>query len=343
MSQPASDRVHLSVAEARTIALRALRGIGYDDADASVLADHMIDAACCGYEYSGLPKILQIAQNPRSKRPRTPIQPIHQTDASVLLDGGNHSGMVAMHHATTIAIDKAQRHGFALVGVTNSWMSGRSAYYVERMARADLIAIHTVGASSLVAPPGAARPALGTNPIAFGFPTAGEPLVVDVSAAAFPGTELDFYALLGLALPEGVALDKDGAPTTDAEAAKGGALLPFGGHKGFALAIALQALGVLAGSGRNASKDYGYLIIAMRPDLLVPLDTFKRELSDTLVRIKATPKQPGVDEIRLPSERAFRERALAASHGIVIDRSILQALRYLATQAEIDDDLADVD
>jgi LDH2 family malate/lactate/ureidoglycolate dehydrogenase len=343
MSRPPADRVHLPLAEARRIALRALRGIGYDKADATILADHMIDAACCGYEYSGLPKILQIAQNPRSKRPRTPIRPIHETEVSVLLDGGNHSGMIAMHHATTIAIDKAQRHGFALVGVTNSWMSGRSAYYVERIARADLIAIHTVGASSLLAPPGGARPALGTNPIAFGFPTMDEPLVIDVSAAAFPGTELDFHALLGLPLPEGVALDENGVPTTDAEAAKRGALLPFGEHKGFALAVAMQALGVLAGSGLNASKDYGYLIIAMRPDLLVPLDAFKRDLRDTLARIKATPKQPGVDEIRLPSERAFRERALAATHGIVIDRSILQALRYLATQAEIDDGMHDVE
>ena len=343
MNRSPPERVQLSLGEARTTALRALRGIGYDDGDASVLTDHLIDAACCGYEYSGLPKILQIAQNPRSKRPRTPIRPIHETDVSVLLDGGNNSGMVALQHATTIAIDKAQRHGFALVGVTNSWMSGRSAYYVERIARADLIAIHTVGASSLVAPPGASRPALGTNPIAFGFPTPGEPLVIDVSSAAFPGTELDFYALLGLPLPEGVALDENGAPTTDAEAAKRGALLPFGGHKGFALAIALQAMGVLAGSGLNAGKDYGYLIIALRPDLLVPLDTFKRDLGDTLARIKATPRQPGVDAIRLPSERAFRERALAASQGIVIDRSILQALRYLATQAEIDDDLADVE
>ena len=71
-----------------------------------------------------------------------------------LIDGGNQSGMLAMHHATDVAIAKACAHGFALVGVTNSWMSGRSAYYVERIARADLIGLHTVGSASLVAPPG---------------------------------------------------------------------------------------------------------------------------------------------------------------------------------------------
>jgi LDH2 family malate/lactate/ureidoglycolate dehydrogenase len=337
MSSAPPDRVHLDVEDARTLALRALSGIGYDDSEAAILADHMLDAALCGYEYSGLPKILQIAQNPKAKQPRTPIRPLHETDVSVLLDGGNNSGMIAMQHATGIAIAKAQQHGFALVGVTNSWMSGRSAYYVEQIARAGLIGVHTVGASSLVAPPGGARPALGTNPIAFGFPTLREPLVIDVSTAAFPGTELDFYVLLGLPLPEGVALDEQGKPTTDPEAAKRGSLLPFSGHKGFALALAMQALGVLAGSGRNANKDYGYLIIAMRPDLLVPLEAFRRELTETLDRIKATPLQPGIEAIRLPSERAFRERERALRQGIVIDRSIHQALRYFATQAEVED------
>jgi LDH2 family malate/lactate/ureidoglycolate dehydrogenase len=217
-----------------------------------------------------------------------------------------------------------------LVGVTNSWMSGRSGYYVERIARADLIGLHTVGSSSLVAPPGGARPAFGTNPIAFGFPTSGEPLVIDMSTAAFPGTELDFYVLLGLTLPEGVALDAQGRPTTDPVAAKRGSLLPFGGHKGFALALAMQALGALAGSGLNAAKDYGYLIIAFRPDLLLPLDDFKRELTATLARIKATPRQPGVAEIRLPSEGSFRERACRLREGIEIDGRILDRLVALA-------------
>ena len=173
------------------------------------------------------------------------------------------------------------------------------------------------------------------------FRRCDEPLVIDVSTAAFPGTELDFHVLLGLPLPEGVALDAYGNPTIDPTAAKRGALLPFGGYKGFALALAMQALGVLAGSGLNANKDYGYLIIAMRPDLLVPLDAFKRELTTTLERIKATPRQPGVDEIRLPSERAFRERERALREGIVIDRSIHQALLYFATQAALDDEPVD--
>jgi LDH2 family malate/lactate/ureidoglycolate dehydrogenase len=322
--------MRLSVTEARALALRALAAIGYNADDSAILADHMLDAALSGYEYSGLPKILQIAANPKAKRPRTPMRALHETEVSVLFDGGNNSGMLTMHHATHTAIVKARERGFALVGVTNSWMSGRSAYYVELIARADLIGIHTVGSASLVAPPGGARPALGTNPIAFGFPTLSDPLIIDVSTAAFPGSELDFFSLLGKQIPEGVAIDDQGRPTRDPEQAKRGALLPFGGYKGFALGLAMQALGVLAGSGLNAAKDYGYLVIAVKPDLMLPLDDFKRDLTEALERIKSTPRQSGMHEIRLPSERAFRERAQGLREGIVIDRKIHDALLAMA-------------
>ena len=329
MSLTKSERVHLSVDDARELVGAALNALGYESEQCKILCDHMLDAAMCGYEYSGLPKILQIADNPKRRQPTVDIQDIHATPVSALMDGGNHSGMLAMHYATDRAIAMAQVQGFALVGVTNSWMSGRSAYYVERIARNGLIGIHTVGSASLVAPPGASQPAFGTNPMAFGFPKEGDPLVIDVSTAAFPGTELDFYKMLGLTLPVGVALDAHGLPTTDPGAAKQGALLPFGGHKGFALGLAMQALGVLAGSGLNAAKDYGYLIIAMRPDLLLPLSDFKRDLSEMLAGIKAVPRQSGVTEIRLPFEKSLRMRERALREGIAIDGLVHQRLLTL--------------
>ena len=333
---PPRQRVHLTLAGARALSINAWRGAGYGATDAAVLTDHLLDAALCGYEYSGLPKILQVVGSPKHQQPVTPMRVLHETPVSALFDGGNRQGMLAMHHATGVAIAKAGEHGFALVGVNNSWMSGRSAYYAERIARAGLIALHTVGAASLVAPPGGTRAAFGTNPIAFGFPTEGEPLVIDIGTSAFPGTELGFYALLGLPLPEAAALDSNGVPTTDPAAAQRGALLPFGGpqaaHKGFALALAMQALAVLAGSGMSPARDYGYLLVVMRPDLLLPLADFKRELSALIARIRAVPCRPGVTGIRVPSERAFRERERRRVEGIEIDLAVQEALLALAGQ-----------
>lgn len=323
--QPADTtaRVHLSVAEARALAERAMRGIGYDAEEAWILADHVLDAALCGYEYSGLPKLLNVAEYPRLAAPRRPMRVVKETSVSVLLDGGNQSGMLGMYHATRAAIERAGAHGLALVAVSNIWMSGRSAYYVEMAARAGLVAIHTVAAPPSVAPLGGARPALGTNPIAFGFPLEGDPLVIDLGTSAFMGTDLQFRARLGTPLPEGVALDAEGRPTTDAAAARRGALLPFGGHKGYALALAMHALGVLCG---DTDQRAGYLVIAFKPDLFMPLEDYRRELADEIARIKATPRQAGVEEIRIPGERGYRERARLTREGIEIDRRIHDAL-----------------
>jgi L-2-hydroxycarboxylate dehydrogenase (NAD+) len=298
-----TERVRLSVAEARALAERAMRGIGYDPEEARILADHTLDAALCGYEYSGLPKLLNVAEHPRLAAPRGPLRVLRETSVSVLFDGGNQNGMVGMYHATRAAIERAKPHG--------------------------LIAVHTVAAHPLVVPLGGARPALGTNPIAFGFPMAGDPLVIDLGTSAFMGTDLQFRQRLDLPLPEGAAIDERGCPTTDAEAARRGALLPFGGHKGYALALAMHALGVLCGGAASPARD-GYLVIAFRPDLFVPLDDYERALAAEIAAIKATPRRDGVDEIRIPGERAYRERARRMREGLEIDRRIHDALRGLA-------------
>jgi LDH2 family malate/lactate/ureidoglycolate dehydrogenase len=325
----APDRVHLSVAEARERGECALRGIGYDAEEARIVADHVIDAALCGYEYSGLAKILNIPEHRRFKRSRQPIRVVRETEVSILLDGGNNVGMLAMYHAARAAIEKAAAHGVAVVGAFNSWMSGRSAYYCEMIANADLVGIHTASSARHVAPFGGAGPVLGTNPIAFGLPSAEGPVVLDMGTSAFMGTELALRERLGQLLPEGVAVDRNGHPTRDPRSAREGALLPFGGYKGFGLAFIIQALGVLAGSAMDPDKDDGYLFVVVKPDLLVPLDEFKREVAALIDRVKAVPRQPGVAEIRIPGERGFRSRERLMREGIEIDRLVYDALAAL--------------
>jgi len=323
------DRIHLSVAEARQHSERALRGIGYHPEEARIIADHVIDAALCGYEYSGLAKLLNIPEHRRFNRPRYPMKVLRETEVSTLYDGGNNVGMLVMYHAARAAIDKAAGRGIAVVGVTNSWMRWRSAYYLEMVANADLVGLHTAASARSVAPYGGTRPALGTNPIAFGMPSARGPVVLDMGTSAFMGTDLAYRARVGQLLPEGVAVDAEGRPTCDPAEARLGALLPFGGYKGFGLAFIVQALGVLAGSALDPDKDDGYLFVVMKPDLLIDPNEFKEQLSVLIDRIKANPRQPGVSEIRLPGERAFRSRDMALRDGIEIDRVVYEELKAL--------------
>jgi LDH2 family malate/lactate/ureidoglycolate dehydrogenase len=326
----ASDRIRLSVDEARALGERALLGIGYDGDEARIIADHVIDAALCGYEYSGLAKILNIPEHRRFAQPRRPIKILHETAVSALYDGGNNNGMVAMYHAARATIAKAAAHGIAIVGVTDSWMSGRSAYFVEMIARADLVAIHTASSGAAVAPHGGTRPVLGTNPIAFALPGGDGPLVLDMGTSAFMGTDLALRVRLGTPLPEGVAIDRDGRPTRDAEAARQGALLPFGGHKGFGLGLIVQAFGLLGGAAVIPGHDDGYVFIAFRPDLLVPLADLKRELGALIDRVKAVPPLPGFAEIRIPGEQSAKNRERLLREGLEIDRLVYDRLTALA-------------
>src|SRR6202035_4684720 len=112
-----SDRIHLSVAEAREHSERALGGIDYDADEARIIADHAIDAALCGYEYSGLAKLLNIPEHRRFKRPRYAMKVLRETELSTLYDGGNNVGMLAMYHAARAAIEKAKARGIRVGGV----------------------------------------------------------------------------------------------------------------------------------------------------------------------------------------------------------------------------------
>jgi LDH2 family malate/lactate/ureidoglycolate dehydrogenase len=317
------DRIKLSVAEARDLAEGALRGIGYDADEARIVADHVVDAALCGYEYSGLAKILNIPDAAHFKRPRRPMKVLRETDVSLAFDGGNNVGMLALYHAAEAAIGKAAAHGVAVVSVTDAWMSGRSAYFVEMIAKAGLVAIHTAASGPMVAPPGGARAVLGTNPIAIAIPSSRDPIVLDIGTSAYMMTELMLRERLGELLPDGVAIGPGGEPTRDPALARRGALLPFGGYKGFGLALMIQALGLL---GAERDGEPGYLFIAFRPDLFGPKDVFEQRVTELVAHIKATPRQEGVEDIRIPSERAFRTRERLRREGLTIDRLVFDAL-----------------
>jgi LDH2 family malate/lactate/ureidoglycolate dehydrogenase len=325
-----NSTVTLKIADARALAQQAVERLGYQAADARVVADHVIDAELCGYGYGGLAKILNAAENPRNRKPRRPVAVVKETRATALVDGGNNIGMLSVFRATEIAIDKAKAHGIAMVGVYDSFNSGRSAYYVEKIARARLVGLHLVSASPQVAVPGGARPVLGTNPIAFGIPRDGDPLIFDMGTSAMMGSDLMLKSRLNEALPEGMAVDSDGNPTRDPHEARKGSLLTFGGYKGFGLSLCIQALGLLAGGASVMEKYYGFLLIAIDPALFLPAGQFEREVDGLLAQVRATGRGGDETAIRIPSERAFRERALRVRQdAIEIERKVFDALNAL--------------
>jgi LDH2 family malate/lactate/ureidoglycolate dehydrogenase len=325
------ETLRLSVSEATALGEQALQRVGYSGEDARIIVDQLVDNMLCGYKFAGLPRILAIAGDKKTREARTPVKIVHETPLSALMDGGNNVAYVVAYRAAEVAIRKAREHGMASVGAYNSYYSGRNAYFVEKVVKEGLVCMHIASAAPRALPPGGAKPALGTNPLCFGFPSDNGPVIFDMGTAALMWGDIMLHAHLGRPLPEGIGFDENGRPTTDAGAALRGGVATFGGHKGYGLSFAVQALGLLAGAAltRGEVQDYGFLFWAIDPDLMLPGGDFKRQMAELVSKIKATPRQPRVDEIRIPSERAHRERAQRLKEGIVLERKLVDALKTL--------------
>ena len=325
------DTVRMSVSEATALGLRALARLGYPDEEARIIVDQLVDNALCGYKFAGLPRILAIAGDAKTRNARSPVTVVHETPVSALLDGGNNVGYIAAYRGAEMAIRKARTMGIASVGVYNSYFSGRNAYYVERIVEAGFFAFHTACGQPLVVPPGGARPAFGTNPISFGFPSTDGPVTVDLGTASIMWGEVMLHAHLGMPLPDGIGFDQHGQPTCDAAATLRGGVAPWGGYKGYALCFAIQAMGLLAGSAlaRDRVLDYGFYFLALDPNVMLPGQDFKARMTELVHAVKSTPRQPGIEEIRIPSERANRERERRRVEGIVLERKVVASLEAL--------------
>ncbi len=326
------ETVRLSVSEAQALGEKALRKLGFTPEEAAIVTTHLVDASTWGYEFAGLPRILVIAERPELKKPRTPLSIIRETPVSAMLDGGNHVGYINILRAAEIAIEKVRKSGVAVIGVRNSWFSGRNAYYMEKIARAGFAAIYTASSTPTVVPPGARRKVLGTNPMTIALPGKTNPFIFDMGTAAVMSGEILMKAFLGEEFPEVVGIDKHGTPTRVARDLVDGGVFPFGGHRGYGLSIAIQALGLMAGARlRNGDVcDFAHLFIAFDPELFMPTGQFTSELEELLMRIKSLPRQPGVSEIRIPSERGFREREIRRKQGILVNKLVVERLRQMS-------------
>jgi delta1-piperideine-2-carboxylate reductase len=303
--------MRLTIREAHQLATRVMASLRQDATDAELIADHLIDCELRGLPYGGLARAISIAERiERNGDCRRPMRILHETPVSARLDGGDNIGYVVAHRATTFAIEKAEAAGIAMVGASDTWYTGMLSYYAEMAAARGLVSMIASNASPWVAPHGATEGRLGTNPICFGFPSADEPIIFDAGTSAIIHAEVTLARRLGDDLPHNVAFDRDGLPTRDPTAALAGAFAAWGGHKGSGLGIAVQLLGILAGSPAIPPElaGFGYLIVAMRPDLMGPGETFRENVSAFANAVRSARPLAGGSPVRMPFDRSRRER-----------------------------------
>jgi LDH2 family malate/lactate/ureidoglycolate dehydrogenase len=310
--------MRLAIAAATSLARQALAALRYDANEAALIADHLIDCDLRGLPVGGLARIISIGERlARIGDRRAPMRIVRETAVSAQIDGGDQLGYIVAHRATAVAVEKASAAGIAVVGANDTWYTGMLSYYAEIAAARGLVSIIASNASPWVAPHGASEGRYGTNPICFGFPSADEPVIWDIGTSAIIHAEATLAKRLGQLLPEGVAFDRDGATTRDPAAALAGAFAAWGGHKGSGLGIVVQLLGIMAGSPPIPPDlaGFGFLIVAIRPDLLRPAETFRRNVSAYAEAVRGARPVAGGSPVRMPFDRSRSDRRRRLERG----------------------------
>ena len=320
--------MHISIDAARQLAETFLMTSGMSATDAAIIADILLEAELRGRKTHGFIRLPGI-KNRYEKGKRTEIQVDKEDGQCFRVDGGNQPGYLVAYRAMELAIQRAKQTGASIVGVYNTSHCGMAGYYVDMARKAELIGLLFADCLPRITPEGGTQAILGTNPIAVGIPSNNAPLLFDMSTAAITNGDLLVAMREDMPIPEGLAFDPEGEPTTDAEQALKGSVRPFGGHKGFGLALITQ---VLAGALVNAATipppgtNYGMLIVVLNPTVFVPLKQFKREVDSLIDSIKANRREADVEEILIPGERAYRERKKYLKSGIHLDDTLVNQL-----------------
>jgi L-2-hydroxycarboxylate dehydrogenase (NAD+) len=334
----------------RQFAFRILVEAGLTEDDARDTAACLVHADLRAVGTHGVFRLMQyadsIAAGEINLKPNVRI--VRKAGAAWLVDADGGYGYRPTFMAIDNAVAIAREQGIGCVGVRNSHHFGMAAAFVLRAADAGAIGFVTTNSLATIAPTGGSRGVAGNNPYAFAIPRGGgrRPIVVDIALtdAKFGGVPL--AAAAGRPLGPGLALDADGRPTVDAQAAlRSGLLTSIGGPKGYGLAVVAEILaGALTGSPvgrdshshRHASGGVGHLAIAIQPDVFISREAFDVAVENLCSQIADTPPvDPGVG-VHVPGELGWQTFDRRQRDGIPLPQALYDELNHLATRLGVD-------
>jgi LDH2 family malate/lactate/ureidoglycolate dehydrogenase len=307
------------------------------------VATVLVEADLRGQSSHGILRLPIIVQRVRAGliQPRATPNLAWPSAALGHMDAAHGFGHVMALVAMREAVRRATHSGIAAITVRNNNHIGMLAYYVEYAARAGSVGIVLTTSGALVTPHGGAEALIGTNPIAVGFPADPEPFVLDMATSATAMGKVIDRQQRGEALPGGWAVAADGQPTTSAAAALRGALLPFGGAKGYGLGLAVELLaGALVGAALGQDvhgtldaehpSSKGDLFIAINPGSLPGACDLPARTGAYLDRIRSSRPAPGTASVHIPGDQARQRRERRVQTGIPLSHTAWQAAQELA-------------
>lgn len=329
------------------LAYRLMRTGNLREEDARQIAGDLVTADMRGLSSHGISRIPMYLKriDCGCVNPQPDIR-VEQKGLAVLkVDGDDGMGFLVAHRAVEEGIRLCERTGIAMVGCTRSTHFGMAALYIKQAVEQGYVCMVYTNSSAALPVCGGRTAFLGAAPFAAGMPGGYESpaFVLDMAMTVTARGKIRVAMINHEPIAEGLALDKEGRPTTDAKEAFEGICLPFGGAKGSALAMLMDMMaGMYTGSNYagdvsslyyrfDEPQNLGHMIFIMRPDLFVSEDEYKKRMDIYYKRLKALPRAAGCEEILMPGEPEERKAGAALREGIEVTKDILDSL-YLEAE-----------
>lgn len=329
-----------SDAALRRLARAILESAGTPPDLAAVVAESLVAANLAGHDSHGVMRLPSYVEFVRAGQVKPAARPSLRSrhGATAVVDGGWGWGQPAARHAADMAMALAAEHGVGAVTVCCCNHIGRLGEYVESMTRAGMMGMALCNAGPVVAPYGGRDRRLGTNPFAWAAPTAApeRPLVLDIATAAVAEGKLRVAQAKGRAVEPGMLIDAEGRPsTTPDDFYAGGALLPFGGHKGYAMSVMVELLGgALSGAAPSCLPEYddsnGTLMVAFNIAAFRPLEDVVDQFERFVGALKESRPAAGFDAVMLPGEPEAAARRQRLADGVPLPEQTWRELAALA-------------
>lgn len=319
--------------------------------DAEFVARTLVDADLRGIHSHGVLRLARYVRELRSgiTNPQPQIRTLDEGPAYARIDGDGGMGPLVGRYAMNACIAKGEQTGTATVTACRSRHFGTAGFYSLMARDRDLIGLTLTVASPRLAPTGGTQPLFGNNPIAVSAPGDQEfPLLIDFAVGRTGAGRLELAAANGETIPEGLARDLDGSPTTDPNVGLKGSIVPIGEHKGYGMTLLIEILaGLLSGAPyfgverdqvpeHMRDRGIGHFFMVIDPARFMPLAQFKAAVAGMVEGIKSSPKAEGVDEILAPGELEDRRYREHSRDGLPMAVSTVEAIRTLAAECGVD-------
>jgi len=342
----------IAVAPLRLAMQQLVRGFGSTPEEVDAVADNLIEANLTGHDSHGIGMLPRytLSYLEGGLKPNTHVKTVFDGGALLRLDGDAGFGQVVGREAMALAIERAKTHGSCIMALGNAHHLGRIGAWAEQAAAAGLVSLSFVNVISrgIVAPHGGSDARFGTNPFTAGVPLPGRPpLILDFATSVIAQGKTRVAHNKGDEVPPDHVIDDQGRPTQDPRFAviePFGAILTFGGHKGYGMAVLCELLGGALASGMSQHTDdtskkrilNGMLSVLIKPEAIADMTAYERELRAFTDWVTASPPRAGYDRVRLAGDPEREYRAKRSVQGVPVDSTTWQEILDAAKSLGVD-------